>query len=214
MPKYLLRVEGVNQASVIEDTDDLSTRRGGGLMILNAARQLISTLPSAVGKRLSPIATGASIGLYKFQAEDDNEAEQLAQAVRVHFQEGTLEYVLEDGRTIGHLELKHGTFVVDVEALLSGPAQGAAVERTIAKNRWRQVQEPAVALSGLWFDEAADNCVLDFVRPGVLEEDLPENRRGMVSVSVKQRRRYGRLRATEVLRGRDATGGEARAVHR
>ena len=31
-----LRIEGVNHAHCIDDTEDLSTRRGGGLMLLNA----------------------------------------------------------------------------------------------------------------------------------------------------------------------------------
>ncbi len=41
MPHYLLRVEAVNLfANLIDDTDDLSTRRGGGLLALNAVGQI------------------------------------------------------------------------------------------------------------------------------------------------------------------------------
>ena len=61
MPEYVLRVEGVNFADVIDDTDDLSTRRGGGLLVLNASAQLLETVGATLRSRLQPVATGASV---------------------------------------------------------------------------------------------------------------------------------------------------------
>ena len=105
MPIYLLRVEGVNLRSVIWDTDDLSTRRGGGLMLLNAVAQLRDQF-SALD--LKSVATGASIGLFTFTA-DAASAEKVRSAVEDHFRRhGSLEYTDESDGGIGHLPLKHG----------------------------------------------------------------------------------------------------------
>jgi hypothetical protein len=189
MPMFLLRVEGVNLASVIDDTDDLSTRRGGGLMVLNAARQLRETLPKAIRERLTLIAQGASIGLFQFEAGDDDEAEQIAGAVREHLSTGTLEY--KEGNATRHLPLKHGTFVVDVAAVGDRPA--AAVQRATARNRWRQMRGPTVALDGLWVDEPLGCCAYDFARPAVVTIHQAEGKKATVSRSVAERRDYGRL---------------------
>ena len=59
MPEFILRVEGVNLSNVIDDTNQLSVRRGGGLMILNVARELKGLLPAEVSNKLTDIATGA-----------------------------------------------------------------------------------------------------------------------------------------------------------
>lgn len=111
MSEFLLRVEGVNLVNVIDDTDDLSTRRGGGLMILNAAAQLPETLQKETRDRLTPVATGASIGLFSFEAADENDAEAIRAAVESHFGTGTL-VDPETPTVTGHLHLKHGTFVI------------------------------------------------------------------------------------------------------
>ena len=135
MSQFLLRVEGVNLVNVIDDTDDLSTRRGGGLMILNAAAQLPKTLPKETRDRLTPIATSASIGLFSFEAADENDAEAIRAAVESHFRTGTL-VDPETPTVTGHLHLKHGTFVVDVEPMGQSPAE--ANQMVLARNRCAQ----------------------------------------------------------------------------
>ncbi|MBN9119963.1 MAG: hypothetical protein J0I06_12505 [Planctomycetes bacterium] len=189
MPTYLLRVEGVNLRSVIWDTDDLSTRRGGGLMLLDAVTQLPEQLSAL---NLHPVATGASIGLFTFDADTPEAVDQVREAVEGHFQRGTFEYPDQSEGGTGHLPLKHGTFVVDVRELGETPiGQYEAVQDAIAANHWRQMQQPSLSLDGLWNTGARDACILDWVRPGVMPSKKAERERELVSASVSDRRRYG-----------------------
>ncbi len=187
MPHYVLRVEGVNHAAVIDDTDDLSTRRGGGLMLLYAVHQLADQLPHL---SLTPVSTGASIGLFTFDAADDDAAEVVAEQVRRHFRDGTLEYPLNDAASKwGHLPLRYGTFVVDVETV--GDRAGDSVELVTAANRWRQWQEPTVSFAGLW-EHAIAECWQNCVRPATRGLHLPKDSQHDVCESVLKRHEYGR----------------------
>lgn len=63
--KYLIHVEGLNLGSIVFDTQDLRTIRGGSHLLLRAVREL----PAAVSG-LTAISTGASVGLYGFDGDD------------------------------------------------------------------------------------------------------------------------------------------------
>ena len=185
MPQYFLRVEGVNLANVLDDTDDLSTRRGGGLMLLNAVRQMPTTFNAVT---LKPIATGASVGLFEFDADDPK---ALAERVRTHFRHTQLKGEQENDI----LPLSHGTFVVDV--VHAGPDADADVQLVMACNRWQQLQSPTVALAGLWKRDATAECYHDRVRPAVKGKRLPKHREETdpkydASISVHDRHHYGR----------------------
>jgi hypothetical protein len=206
--RYLLRVEGVNLANVIDDTDQLSVRRGGGLMVLNVATELKELLPQEVGSRLRPIATGASIGLFEFEAAGDDEQKQHDDAARVRqavdefLKAGCLSFhrLLKDHKfeeNESQLPLKHGTFVVDIvgvdeergETLPSWEQQ--AEQLAVAKNRWRQLQQPTMSLDGLW-DQGMEPCTLDRTRVANSTCDLPEHPQAPVAKSCRTRREYGR----------------------
>jgi hypothetical protein len=208
MPVYFLRIEGVNHGNIIDDTDDLSTRRGGGLTILNAPRQLKGdtqpgasvTLDPLIRNRLTIINTGASIGLFKFDAANDDEAEELAQKVREHFRLEKLEYAdPENAGKTDRLPLRIGTFVVDVAPIARNEpeAEQQAEQLALAKNRWRQLQEPTLSLDGLW-DQATEACFVDKTRPANSGKRLPKDRgeppgdKRDVSISVFWRHQYGR----------------------
>jgi hypothetical protein len=204
MPTYFLRVEGVNLGTVIDDTDDLSTRRGGGLMVLNAIRQMKDhnqqdspgTLDKEVRDRLKIISSGASIGLFTFEATDDKAANKVADNVREHFRTGTLEYQdrFTEHKTF-HLPLIQGTFVVDVVPV--GANEQKSEQLAVAMNRWRQLQEPTMSLDGLW-DPATEPCFADRTRPANSRERLPKDANKPkqdqydVSKSVLLRHQYGR----------------------
>jgi hypothetical protein len=55
----LVRIEGVNLGAVLDDTNDLSTRRGAGMMLLSAA---LNTKEWA-GNEATAISSGASAAL-------------------------------------------------------------------------------------------------------------------------------------------------------
>lgn len=188
--RYLLRVEGMNLVNVIDDTDQLSVRRGGGLMILNAAMEFLGSLDKNLRERLSEIATGASIGLFEFEAKDDDDAESVRKAVETHFRDGHLVYEKTSGKA-GKLPLRHGTFVVDVAPVADASRVQQAEQLAVAKNRWRQLQEPTLSLDGIW-DSADGPCELDRTRVANATCDLPEKPRTPVSRTVRDRRDYGR----------------------
>ena len=195
MPQFLLRVEGVNLANVIDDTDNISTRRGGGLMVLNAAGQLLETLDLQYRKRLHAVATGASIGLYTFEAVDDADAENVRAVVSNHYRDETLEYTIKSDKNkiesdkTEHLPLRWGTFVVDVVPV--GGSAKHAEQMAVTRNRWRQMCEPSLSLSGVW-EKADQACELDFVRPAVEVVPMAENTKRPASASVHDRHAYGR----------------------
>lgn len=211
MTTHLLRVEAVNLGEFIDDTDELSTRRGGGLLALYSVRQLLETFSTPARRaKLKPVATGASIGLFEFDANDAGDAEALATELRDHFRcTGTLKYQRADGTT-GHLPLSIGTFVVDVVQITERPAQD--VQLVTAKNRWRQLQEPTVSFHGLW-EQAKEECYYDCVRPAKQGNRLPKDRdnkesRYDVSESVLERHHYGRGQRQRFYRdelGKDVT---------
>jgi hypothetical protein len=79
---YYLHVEALNQNDFIFDTDDLSTRRGGSLMLLNAIGEVtkslkrkwpVTTAPGSTEEtaQVTVIQEGASVGLYRLDLGDD-----------------------------------------------------------------------------------------------------------------------------------------------
>ncbi|MFO0869069.1 MAG: hypothetical protein U0935_08945 [Pirellulales bacterium] len=204
MARYLLRVEGVNHANIIDDTDQLSVRRGGGLMLLNLASQLKELLPKHLGARLTPIATGASIALYEWEASDlpdlaasRQEAEMLRSEVAQFLQrDGKLPYhkLLADDRldnATSELPLSHATFVVDVVRVDDCANEQQAEQLATAANRWRQLQQPTLSLHDIWQAGNAP-CALDRTRVANSRCDLPDNPGALVSTTCRDRREYGR----------------------
>ena len=188
--RFLLRVEGVNLSNVIDDTDQLSVRRGGGLMILNASPALASLLPSDLQGLLNPIATGASIGLFEFDAASESDADQIRDRVVKVLRSQLLDYLTIDGKP-AKLPLLHGTFVVDVESLEKHQSAQQAEQMLVARNRWRQLQEPTLSLDDLWCP-GDEPCEFDRTRVGNEVCYLEDNRKAAVSSSAKDRREYGR----------------------
>lgn len=173
---HYLRVEGVNLNAFVFDTRDLSTGRGGGLMLLDAVEAAYTALDSALGEdRVSVLSRGASTGLF---AIDTADAPAAAAAVR------------------SALATSHplATFVVDV-----APAADfrRSVEALLAANRWRQMQAASLSIppkNAAHLDKPA--CELDGVRPAVADKDHRAPRwerdpNAFLSHSVAERRRYG-----------------------
>ncbi len=192
--QYVLRIEGVNLGNVIDDTDQLSVRRGGGLMILNAATQLLELLPADVRSKFQvvPISTGASIGLFEFEATSDSDAKNVQKAVEDAIKVGKLPYTSFDG-TEKFLPLQHGTFVVDIAEVDSRNRVQQAEQLATAKNRWQQLQQPTMSLDGVW-REGTEPCVLDRTRVASPERrDLNQEMKNQpVCDSTYDRWHYGR----------------------
>lgn len=167
---YYLRMEGGNLANVIEDTQDLSTIRGGGLLMLHAVQKAKEWMPD-----LHEISTGASAGLFSFTEASSLEAEKVCNALEKKFKEDA--------------SYKHFTFVIDVvEKTLDFTADR---EKLLALNRYRQMQSPSIAFPAM-DSRCKLPCITDLVRPQSTNEKHCVKNDQRVSESVYQRRKYGK----------------------
>lgn len=204
-PTHYLRVEGVNLAHVVADTADLSTRRGGSLLLLRAitrpglppsppprehdAENVRDWLRAWLGAdAVEEVSGGASSGLFALRCEGSGVKsatavrDALAQWLRVH------------------ADYRHATFVVDVEpATNMGEAPQAkqqafrvVSEKLLARNRHRQMTAPSLVFPGWNTAPETPPCSLDHLRPGTDRMDLPGIQNAPVSPSVKARRKFGR----------------------
>ena len=173
MGQYYLRVEAVNLNNFVYDTKDLSTIRGGGLLLLNAVDWIAKESGTV---KLTPVMTGASAGLYQFEAETPKDAKQVPGLV--------LERLVSL-----HPELKHASFVADIQVIddESGARFNQDLQRLIAKNRWQQMQSPALAVPAQNAELTVEACRADGVRPGDKSEGDE-----YFSKSVHSRRSHGR----------------------
>ncbi len=169
MPDYLLRVEGINQSHFITDCQELSTVRGGSLLLLAAVKTLTANVTG-----LEPVSLGASVGLFKFQSPDAAAAEAVRSKVRTHL------------RT--HAQYRHATFAADVVPETADFPKD--VERVTAKNRRWQWAEPSLSLDHLYGTAAADACAVDLVRPATDKTWIARVEKN-VSASVKIRHAHG-----------------------
>jgi hypothetical protein len=161
MTACYLRLEGVNLNNFVFDVHDLSTIRGGSFLLLKAVEW--------VEKRfgLKPVSTGASSGLFRFETD---KPEDLRSEVESFLHK--------------HQQLRHATFVVDI--VPDENDYPHTREKLAAMNRWRQQQQPTVAVPTAG-EGGQGVCAFDRVRPAVSTE-AGEG----ISASVLARRTFGR----------------------
>ena len=112
-------------SNFMHDTQDLSTIRGGGLLLLDVAKKVSAYLGSR-GCEVEPVVQGASAGL--FDVESSTPAEELRERVERK----------------PAAELPHATFVVDVHEPADGESFPMRRAKVPARNLWRQRQAPTV----------------------------------------------------------------------
>ena len=186
MEKYLLRIEGVNLANFVFDANDLSTIRGGGLLLLSVPDWVSENPPADI--KLHCITQGASWGLFSFQADNDKMASCI---------------VNETYKKLRiHPEYKHATIVVDAFPEGHANEYPKNKQRLEALNRWRQMQSHSIVPPHLSEDheekrpETLDApkkkvCQFDHVRPA-FGNTLKGDDHFDVSASVWYRREYGK----------------------
>src|SRR2546423_1090500 len=96
MSAFYLRIEGVNLSYVLEDTNQLSVVRGSSLLLRQAVKDIEAKFPA-----LRKISTGASIGLFQFETDGEEEIKGLHDKI--------VGFLSKDWR------YKHFTFVVDIQ---------------------------------------------------------------------------------------------------
>jgi len=176
MIDFLLRMEAVNFSSFIDDTSDVSTIRGGGLLLLDAP----NALNSIAGLR--KVYAGASTALFRFSAPDLKAAKDVRKLVEDKLHEGAR---------------AEATIMVDVSQLESELSFKDTLDRLIALNRWRQLQTPSLVFPNTNETDGIDE--LDDKRPAVerddmlapREDDQTQGRAMMLSSATYARRKYG-----------------------
>ncbi len=134
---YYLRFEGVNLRNFIYDTNDLSTIRGGGLLLLNApeeVQKIIKEELSGFDPDKDTISKGASWALFKI--ETDNE--EIASTIKENIITRLNAEIDEDQPN----PLRHATFVVDILKKTDSYQQDR--NSLHALNRWQQMQAPSL----------------------------------------------------------------------
>lgn len=180
-----VRIEGVNLGNFVYDVHDLSTIRGGSFLLLDAVRRVQERFG------LTEISTGASSGFFTAAAGDGAAG---ADALRREIERFLSD---SDGQPRPKDEsdqLKHATFVVDVRAEGDGD-EGfeRARESLLAMNRWRQFQQPTLAVP--MRADGQNECAFDHVRPATTDlwvRENEEDKKKPASASVAARRTFGR----------------------
>jgi hypothetical protein len=170
--RVFLRMEGMNMSTFVEDTQDLSTIRGGSLLLLRAVERVKEKFS------LDPISTGASAGLFCCTLPESMSPDCLRKKVE--------RYLNHEDK-----ELQHATFVVDVIDDLTerkDPNAGFVIhrERLLALNRWQQMQAPTLAVPKKV--TVSQPCAFDGVRPAAKTSPRGE----LISESAWVRNKYGR----------------------
>lgn len=166
---FLIRVEGVNHSQFILDTADLSTVRGGGLLLLNAIEQVAK----ALGTGCETISSGASAGLFRVPGAD------LTDAVKQKLRD-----------ELNKEPFAHASFVV--AAIRETDNFSADNETLIALNRHEQMTQPAlqVPAAGEGQGQGQGVCAIDRIRPAVKQAKVKEED-VVLSASVDARRAHG-----------------------
>ncbi len=171
---YLLRVEGVNLYAFIEDTNDLNTQRGAGLILLDAVKKVVPKILKDHGINHEIISRGASVGLYQVATVDSEELEMK---------------IVKGLRDLQ--ECATATFLVGLEKMENPNDFLQVRENLLARLRAQQYQ-----MSSLSFPSPSDQegiCELDGIRPkqGDLASPEKDRKQKNCSSSVRIRRSYG-----------------------
>ena len=150
-----LRMEAVNFSSFVLDTNDISTIRGGSLLLLEATDDVARQFH----EQLDLIARGASVGLFAVKQPYDTEEVQ-----------SRVETFLRSGR------LRHATFTV---VLADDDRRDFATvdSMLLAESRWKQLQGPSLAFPSP--GEGNRPCEEDLLRPAridALSESVSERK--------------------------------------
>lgn len=165
-----LRMEGVNLMSFIFDTNDLSTVRGGSLLLLGAVTQAQKALE--VKFKVEVISQGASAGLFRLPAGNAQRAVQVVRDV------------------LGQGCFRHASFVVNAIEADTEKNFKQTVETLIALNRHQQMTQPALQVPSL-DENVQDICSIDRIRPAS-KTVQKANDKVQVSEAVRSRLIYGR----------------------
>ena len=179
MALYFLRIKGINLSGLLGDTQDLSTIRGGSLALLDAVMEVAKHITDA--KNLFVVSVGASVGIYRFEADNDEKAAGTCRQAR--------DYLLRD--VFAHL-----TFALSWEPAISNyNLTGASLSARQGRAQMAGANLVYPAPEILLPEDARNPvCSIDLVRPTIGEKRcfiIAGRDNPPISRSVRDRRGYG-----------------------
>lgn len=222
---YLVYIEGVNIASVTDDTGQLSVKRGGSQLLRTGPEKLIALFKQKPPKEFSNISIntitqGASKGLFFVEtsvnsSENSSKPELLSNNI-----ESALFRMLTESK-----QLQHFTFIISAidtlqaQQIVEGNELNesnkksptfeefnawpvAKYEQLIyAKARFQQYRQSTLSIPA--FEGASKPCAWDNLRPQLSEEKVRRSNyeisAAKVSLSVKVRHDEGRKKKSEII---------------
>ena len=174
--QYWLLVEAQNYSSVISDTEDLSTIRGGSLLLRDSVHQADSVLKAQPGVTVTTATVGGSSGIWMIEGK---EADARAAAGKVR-------------RALSQDIYRHAGFALALTSAGKGTAYSSVRKQLKAIAAQQRFSQGRVAYPAS--EEGATGvCKVDFLRPvpkdGTLQKHPQEDYK--VSLSVHERRRHG-----------------------
>lgn len=173
---HLLRIEAINIGAVCDDTDDISIRRGGSLLV----RQAVIDAGAWLGEHLSqdrfePVSVGASIGTYGLKLEPRDNPQTLIEKLA--------DYINKD---------EHYRLACFALAICPYESDYHLIrEKLLAQIRYQQLRQPgryapppSVSQDGV--------CDFDHLSPGAKKTIKKQQRH--IGESAKLRFEYGRDR--------------------
>jgi hypothetical protein len=187
MSGFYLQVEALNLSDFIFDTDDLSTRRGGSLMLLRTIEEVTKKIEDTdkwLAGNVTVIQEGASVGLYRLEPTDGISCDEISKRMR---------------EIIRSIRLGESSYAIDATfgvACIEATGNEAADfqrdrQKLLAQVRWDQMQRLSLKLPA-WNDKPSEGpCDKDKVRPSA----RPDWKRGSdkkVSEAVFKKHEYGK----------------------
>jgi len=192
MKRWLARAEGVNFSATVDDTNDLSTIRGGSLALLRLHEAVEGALRRSNVGDARLVFSGASKCAFTFAAEGTEEE------VDARVRAAVVAYQRDNPGGAGSPPFGQLTLVVDTVPL-EGEAVSVALKKAEARNHARQFR--SWTLTGVPVGGATRADRFDGVRPATVSVRLPAGKlltsadgpeEVALAPTVARRRAFGR----------------------
>ena len=184
MIEHYLYLEAVNLGNVIEDTEDLSTRRAGGYMLL----ELVHKVEEDCTKELEAISVGASAGLFQLlDGQSMTEARNKVAGVLAQPLYAQATVLIADTETNG---IDRRTFKSAREGLLAC-VRLQQMQTLGLITDFGPARKPAIKINRPQPRRPTEACEIDGVRPAVEEMiygKAPETRWQSQSVTLRRKK--------------------------
>lgn len=175
--QHIILVSAVNFDQVMDDTDQISIRRGASLMLRQAPKDISTKFPRLIEDTIS---TGASNGIYLLKSDVETEAvAKINEFLRAEYPHLTFVVVSEPYVVVSDSEKDKYSTTKDI---------------LFSKAKLAQLKQLSLVLPELNItNDKAPICAEDHLRPTVLQLDIKNVKGEPISLSCHERFNYGRI---------------------